>query len=234
MSFLGKLGFINEVPEEEKNSTEAAPSVEKPEVKQSSAPEIRKPAISFAQPIKNITPGQIVGKFDNDIFEKLSIAIEDNNLDGNDFFEFLQSLNKMSGLSVDDNTKFNMVFATLATSSGGMTKPHLIDSIAHYLSVTDNERKIFQKEMAKATAEMVDGKNAYAEQLTQSAKDKADQIQKLSEEIQKINEEIANTKAESIQSALAISQKQADFDVTVQQLENQITDYKTKIEQYIK
>lgn len=245
MGLLGKLGLINEAPVEEQTADEQNPSEEKQEVKNSTTAKVqqnyppkvaqsstRKSTISFA-PATNAASGQVVGKPDDGIFEKLSLAIEENNLDGNDFLEFMQSLNKMQNLTVDEKTKFNMVFATLSTSSGGMTKEKLISSIDHYLDVIENEKTIFEKEMEKATDSEVDQKEQYAEQLSQSAQEKTEQIQKLTQEIQEISNEVATVKAEAAQAKINIAQKQADFEVTVQQLEGQINDYKTKISQHI-
>ena len=139
----------------------------------------------------------------------------------------------MSSLSVDEKAKFNIVFATLANSSGGMTKEHLVESIGHYTSIIDNEKAVFKKEMGKATTEMVDKKESYIEQLSKTAQDKALQIQKLTQEIQEISDAVTATKSEVEQSKFGIAQKQADFDITVQQLENQIIGYKEKINQHI-
>jgi uncharacterized protein (DUF3084 family) len=177
--------------------------------------------------------GQVIGKFDNEIFEKLSLAIEDNNLNGNDFLEFMQSLNKMSALAVDEKTKFGMVFATLSTSAGGMDKTHLIDSVEHYLNVINKEKSTFTSEMGKASTEMVDQKEAQAESISQAIQNKSEQIQKLTAEIQELSGDITNLKAEAAQARVGIAQKEANFAVTVQQLENQINDYKAKIVQHI-
>lgn len=232
MSFLGKLGLINEAEVEEK-TTEENPSDNNQEVKNTTPKaENKKSTISFVPPTVT-NPGQVVGKLDKEIFEKLSLAIEENNLNGNDFLEFMQSLNKLQNLTVDEKTKFNMVFATLSTSSGGMNKEVLLNSIDHYMKVIESEKNVFGNEMGKATTEMVDEKESYIEQLSKSAQEKAEQIQKLTQEIQEINNEVASVKTEVAQSKVSIAQKQADFDVSVQQLEGQINDYKTKIEQYI-
>jgi len=242
MSLLGKLGLISEAPVEEQTTEQQNPSDEKKEVKQSDFKKgertvvakntTKKPTISFA-PTATQTPGQIVGKVDNEIFEKLSVAIEENNLTGNDFLEFMQSLNKLQNVAVDEKSKFNMVYETLKSSSGGMKKDYLLSSIDHYLGVIDNEKKVFEKEMAKATDELVDQKELYIEQLAATAQQKSELIQKLTQEIQEISNEIATVKSESAQAKISIAQKQADFDVTVQQLVGQISDYKTKINQHI-
>lgn len=234
MNFFSKLGLITELPEEVKQDKVSEVKSEKNvQVEQVLSTKEKKATISFAPPAASLNSGQVIGKFDNEISEKLSVAIEDNNLKGNDFLEFMQSLNKMAGLSVDEKTKFNMVFATLTTSDGGLTKEYLMSSIEHYIGVIGNEKEIFRNEMSKASVEMVTNREASVEQLSISAQEKAEQIQKLQQEIQEISENVTVSKSEIEQSKLVIAQKQADFDVTVNLLETQILDYKTKIEQHI-
>lgn len=240
MSILGNLGLVeNQEATAEQNVVEQV-SAEKETENKTVSPSVAPPATqkkqttSFSPIISvNTNSGAIVGKFDNDIFEKLSVAIDENNIKGNDFLEFMQSLNKMSNLKVDENTKFNMVFATLSTSDGGMTKDVLLNSIQHYVDVVENEKVIFTKEMKRVNLEKVEQKESNIEQLLNSAQEKAEQIQKLNQEIQELNETVATTQVEVAESKVAIAQKQADFEITAQQLVNQISDYKVKIEQHI-
>lgn len=225
MSFLSKLGFTYE-PVVEETTPEKAPLKEEATQKKSSlsfSPTITAPTIG----------GQIIGKFDTSLYEMLSNAIEENNLNGNDFLEFMQSLNKMTGLAVDEKTKFGMVFATLSTSSGGMDKNHLIESIDHYLNVIAKEKTTFQSEMGKATTEMVGKKESEVERLSALAQQKSELIQELSQEIKEIGDNVATLKSDAAQAKMGIAQKEADFAITVQQLEGQINDYKAKIAQHI-
>jgi hypothetical protein len=237
MGFLQKLGLVEETEPVVEETTEQIPSetktvVAKTEVKQTTP---KKSTLSFAPSTTTSSiGGAIVGKVNSDIYDKLSVAIEENNLDGNDFLEFMQSLTKMANLVVDEKTKYNMVFATLTTSSGGMTLDHLIDSISHYINVINNEKSTFKSEMQNASAEMVGEKEKAVETLTKTAQEKADLIQKLTQEIQEINGDINTLKSESEESKVVIAQKEADFDVTVKQLESQILEFKDKIVQHIK
>ena len=151
MGLLSTLGLVTEVVEETTSeTTQNTASESKQEVKQTAiqatpqaTPQAKTSSLSFAPIAAPVISGSIIGKIDNDIFNKLSVAIEENNLQGNDFLEFMQSLNKMASLTVDEKTKFNMVFATLGTADGGMSKEKLIDSIAHYLNVINNEKTTF-------------------------------------------------------------------------------------------
>jgi chromosome segregation ATPase len=109
----------------------------------------------------------------------------------------------------------------------------LIDSIAHYLNVINKEKMTFDNEMSSAEATMVGEKEKEIENLSLQAQQKTEQIQRLTAEIQGISENISTLKSEAAQAKISIAQKQADFNVTVQQLEGQILDYKTKISQHI-
>lgn len=229
MNILKKMGLINSSEDETPIESESNTNVEgKQEVV------AKKPSISFAPQTEIPTnPLQIVGKFDDSIMEKLSLAIEENNLKGNDFLEFMQSLNSLTNLAVDEKNKYNMVFTTLSSSSEGITKEYLVKSITHYLSVLDEEKRVFQIEMAKATESAVDSKEAYINNLSAEAVKKSEQIKALQEEIQNISTEIDSSTIEMANAKTVIAQNKANFEVTVERLENQIKEYQSKIEQYI-
>jgi len=239
MSIWGKLGLVSESTQEslpnEFLEKEKIGEIKQTEIKQTEKIEtIQKSTISFAIPsITAPSFKQIVGKIDDSILEKLSIAIEDKNIAGNDFIEFMQSLNKMSNLAVDDKNKFNMVFAILATSSGGMSKEHLVKSVDYYINVLANEKNTFNNEMLNATEEMVSKKELYSKQLMDSVQLKTQEITNLSKEIEELKAESVKCNDDVSSSKIAIAQKQADFNITSQHLINQIVDYKQKIEQYI-
>lgn len=176
---------------------------------------------------------KVVGKIDENILEKLSSAIEKNNLKGNDFLEFMQSLNGLSGLSVQEDAKFKMVFTTLTSSSEGLSKKVLIDSIAHYLDVLDKEKATFSNEMGDAVEKMITSKDAEIKSMEESISKKLQEIESLNKEISEMSGLIGQTKKEIKNSQFVIEQKKADFDLTFLHLENKIKEYKTKIEQYI-
>ena len=235
MSFLEKLGLVNpseevEVKEnvEEKKLVGNVGTVPAPAAKGKSA------GMRFAaQKQATTTSGQIVGKIDNEVYEKLSEAIERHNLDGNDFLEFMQSLNGMSSLSVDEKTKFNMVFTTLSTSSGGMDKATLVNSIKHYLSVIEKEKSLFQREMEGATETTVTTNIQESERLIQLANKKTEQIAILQQEIESLSSESVELNNVAEEFKVKIAQKEADFEITVSQLTQQLNTYDSKINEYL-
>lgn len=241
MGLLHKLGLLNP-PDETDEKVESPENAAQPvkEVKksapvsstnsQNSNPKISKFTIA---PEKPSVPGQIVGEVDEKIFENLSDAIDKNNLPGNDFLEFMQSLNSLKSMAVDEKTKFNMVYATLKSAAGGMDKETLVKSIQHYINVVNKEKEIFVEEMKDATNSMVDANLNEAQNLSALVQKKSDQIQQLNQEILELNGQIGNLNSVAEESKYTIAKKQADFEVTSSQLLSQLEDYNQKINQYI-
>ena len=223
-----KLGLVEEQPmekaqevQEEKNVAEKAP------VQQSST------RFAMQAPVQAAAPGQIIGKVNEEVYKMLSDAVDASNLDGNDFLEFMQSLNSMKHLTVDENTKFNMVFSTLASTQGGFTKEICLNSIKHYLGVIDGEKAIFLGEMQNATNSLVNEKIAEKERLEQMAQSKAEQIQLLQEEIEQISSNVGELNTEAEDAKVKIAQKEADFEVTLEQLVGQLTSYEKKVNEIL-
>jgi hypothetical protein len=226
MNLLAKLGLIydDQVNENEVNKQKAE---EKPVEKKTVLPDKN----TFKSP-DIITSS--TGVFDQGIFDKLSKAIEDNNLKGNDFLEFLKALNGLSSMQIDDNTKFNMVYATLSNSSEGMTKEQLVTSIAHYLNVLENEKTLFEKEIQKVLEDKVN-KNI------QTFNDNESLIKTKLADIERLKGEIENLKQSNLQLNLNVNEikskvenKKANFYITYNSLISKIKSYEEKIQSFIK
>jgi hypothetical protein len=82
-----------------------------------------------------VAPGVIVGAVNEKFYEIISNKISDANLEGNDLLEFVEALTKMQGKKIDEATKFDLVFTALDSSSGGITKKHLMTGCQHELSI---------------------------------------------------------------------------------------------------
>lgn len=63
------------------------------------------------------------------MFQKI---VEDNNIQGNDYFELRRSLDNMAKLAMPDNAKFPAAFFALGT-----TVEHVKESAAHYISLIE-------------------------------------------------------------------------------------------------
>jgi len=235
MGLLQKLGLVEEVEEINDEVVEETTDEQVPVEAPSNHPaQSENRAMRFAPTAATTPQGTIVGEISSEVYDKLSEAIERENLEGNDFLEFMQALQNLSSLNVDENNKFNMVFTTLSTSAGGMTKEFLISSISHYVAVLEKEHEIFSGEMQKATTQMVDETLNEVDRLNELAAHKAEQIQALQAEIGGINENVSDLKQNAEESKFKIAKKEADFNVTFAQLKEQLSTYETKINNYIK
>jgi len=230
MSLLSKLGLVYDETENEQPTVEDNPK------------EVKSPVVERITPTttinnsinESILSSSGTGSFDQVMFDKLSKAIEDNNLKGNDFLEFLKALNGLASMQMDDNTKFNMVFATFASSSEGITKEQLLSSVTHYLAILAEEKVLFSKEMQVVIKNKVEKSIQDLNTNEALIKSKLNEIEKLKGEIetikqnnQKLSIDINNIKAK-------VDVNKLNFDYTYNSLISQINSYKGKIETFIK
>ena len=71
----------------------------------------------------------------------LAEALQNNNIDGVDYFEFRQSLLSLSKISMDEKTRYQSAFAM--AQAMGATPKQLIETAEHYLNVLKNEEHKF-------------------------------------------------------------------------------------------
>lgn len=95
-------------------------------------------------------------------FDKL---MEDANLPGPDFFEFIVALREMDSNAVPDNMKYKMTFS--AFKAMGVTQEKLIQSGEQYLSIINQNALEFDKEASeeKARIDSIDNKVAQKQAL---------------------------------------------------------------------
>ncbi len=232
MNLFKKMGLWTDGETENQGTatTEVVENV-KPSKQTKQQPEIKKPLFADIPTIQN--PSQIVGAVDEKVYQQLSEAIERNNLPGNDFLEFMMSLQNLTSMAVDEKVKFTMVFTTLNATSDKMSKEKLLSSIDHYLGVIEKEKNIFANEMSKATDSMVTAKEQRIKDIGDTIQNKLDLIKQTQKEIDELTASSSGLNIEVAENQYKISKKEADFTTTSNQILNQIMSYKQKIEQYI-
>jgi len=225
MNLLSKLGLVYDDSEKEK---EVKTESEKTEKVISTSISSNTSALKQSEFIPSSS-----GSFDQSVFDKLSKSIEDNNLKGNDFLEFLKALNGLSSVQIEENAKFLTVFATLSSSSEGISKEQLLSSAKHYIDVLEAEKVLFVHEMNVVIEEKVNNNIKNIANNEKLIKSKLEDIEKLKNEIEnfKINNQKLLIEVDKIKSK--VESKKADFDFTFKSLLSQIISYKEKIEKYI-
>jgi len=225
--------YDDDSSEEEQVVEEGAIETKAPEQPVAEAP---KTGINFGMPTSDseaVAPGTIVGSVNEKFYEIISKKVADSNLEGNDLLEFVEALTRMQGKKVDEATKFELVFAALDSSSGGITKEQIMKSVQHYLSIISAERTKFGNGMANAMQKEVQSREESIEGLMTEIEQKEAQIEKLKAEIITSRETIQTLTSEKNAADIDIKQKEADFDVTASKIETEISAIGEKIEKYI-
>lgn len=185
-----------------------------------------KPIVSNLDTQKPIE-GEVNEKFLNILFDSL----EQNNLDGFDYFEFKKSLQALEKMPMDEATRYRSAFAM--ASSMGVDATNLVRTASHYLKVLSEEDKKFQQALAQQNNAGVGSKQSALKKLESSVQQKANQIKKLTEEIATLQKQIESTKQTIAQASHRILKTKSDFEKSYQYLKAQIDTDVTKMKTYL-
>lgn len=181
---------------------------------------------------KVVTPNTSGGGiYEDRIAESLFEALEKNNLEGFDYFEFKNSLKALSQMPLDEATRFRSAFATASTM--GLTVDKLLQTADHYLKILGKEHVTFSDVVSQQKESNITGREQEIERLNKMVQDKSEQIKLLTEEIQKHQADVQKTREEITLAKTRIEQAEANFKSTYTAVVTQMTDDVTKIKQYL-
>jgi lysyl-tRNA synthetase class I len=172
--------------------------------------------------------GQVNDKF----FEVLAKAMEANNQDGFDYFEFKQALANLRNVPMDDATRFKSAFAM--SQAMGVTADKLVNSAAFYLDILKTEQTKFVQAAANQRQSQVGDKQAQSDNLEAIMRQKAEQIKQLTAEIEQHRKEVETIKTDISQAVVKVEQTSRDFEATYQLLVGQIQADVNSMKSYLK
>lgn len=135
-----------------------------------------------------------VDTLDSKIVESLLKAISDHNLSGEDYLEFMDALNAMKNIPLDDSMKVKTVMATLSTK--GLTIAKINESADYYKKILASEKEQFTEELNNQIEISIKSKQKAIDALKESIMQKSKQIAALTEEINKTQSEITQTESQ--------------------------------------
>ena len=185
--------------------------------------------VEAPKPIQPIIPtthtvSSMTGVADEKFVEMLKGVIADNNIPGQDYFEFKQSLDALASLPLDERTKFITIYTTFKLQ--GCEKNTLMSSIDKYISIVQSEEKNFNAELASQRGANVTGKTAQVEE----AKKK---LEALNKEIAETNTFIITASQEIQNAELKLQMTENSFKKSVEKVVAMLQDDKDKINSYI-
>jgi hypothetical protein len=230
MSMFGKLKslFILEDGNESKKAAEKAVKNQEGKANQS------EPKISANDITINIehssTPHS--GKPDAKFVDILLKAVEKDNLEGFDYLEYKSSLQSLSGMDMDEETKYKSSLAMATTMGANPDK--LIKTANHYIATLNKEKNKFQQALKGQKAKQVTGKEASIKQIEKGIAGKMKKIAELQKEIESDNKKMEEMKL-AINKAAAKVQKTSDnFHYAFNVVTGQILADIEKMQKYLK
>jgi chromosome segregation ATPase len=177
-------------------------------------------------------PRHTGGTIDQRIFESLEKAMEENNQQGFDYFEYKNSLKTLAGIIPDEATRYKSAYATAATM--GLTVDRLLESAAFYRTVLEKERDNFTRAVNQQVDLNVTAKQKDAERLQTLIAQKAEQIKRLTEEIAMHQEELARAQGVITEATSRIEATKNNFHFTLEAVMNQIQADIQNIQRYLR
>jgi hypothetical protein len=227
---LNKIKGLFVVPEDEVAGTNVKIEEKKADVKKT------EPSIIVNKSTTDLNKEQSViinsstsskGEFNQNIFNSLTKAISDANLPGEDYLEFVDALQAMKDIPLDETIKMQTVLATLSTR--GLTVQKIIETADYYLKVLERERDKFKEATAQQTQGKVDSRQKQIKTLEEENQKKADQIKILTDEIANNNQQMLQMKKEIEEADNKIKSTENNFNTTYEYLANQILSKVEKI-----
>lgn len=177
------------------------------------------------------TPISVQGSVSDRYVEILASALEKNNQQGFDYFEFRQALANLAKMSMDEQTRFKSAFAMAQTM--GITQAQLLESAQFYIQILNGEQSKFNEAHAQQRSKLIGNRENEIKNLEAAIQQKTQQIEELTKQIEdhkKVSEQI---RAEITESTVKIEKTKSDFDATFSSVVEQLQGDVAKIKQYL-
>lgn len=179
-----------------------------------------------------VAPVVVSGKVSDKFYDILFGAMEANNQEGFDYLEYKKSLQTLSKMPMDEQTRYASAFA--AAQAMGVTAQKLNESAQFYLNILKSEDSKFQESVNAQRQKQIGSKEKAIIDLDATMKAKGEQITKLTQEIAASQEEMGKMKAEISDAVIKIETTLSDFHATYSDLTSQIAQDVEKMSKYLK
>jgi uncharacterized protein (DUF3084 family) len=172
------------------------------------------------------------GTLNDKFMDILMGAIEKNNQEGFDYFEFKQSLRNLAKMSLDESTRYQSAFAMAQTM--GATPAKLVESAKFYISVLGSEQSKFNEAHTQQRSRLIGTREEEIKNHESMIQQKNEQIQQLTQQIEEHRQKSQQIRSEISESTIKIETTKADFEVTYANVVGQIQEDINKMQSYLK
>lgn len=226
---FGKLKslFILEDENESKKAVEKA--VEKEGKDKGGGPTVNANDITV-----NIEPSNApqTGKPDAKFVDILLKAVEKDNIEGFDYLEYKSSLQSLSGIDMDEETRYKSSLAM--AKSMGATPDKLIDTANQYLITLKDERSKFEEALKAQKVKQVTGKESSIKDVEKGIAGKKKKIAELQKEIEADMLKVDEMKVGINKAAAKVQRTSDSFHYAYNMVTGQILTDIEKMQKYLK
>lgn len=173
------------------------------------------------------------GMVDKKFVDHFVSLIENSNLKGPDYFEYMQALKSLSGLGLSEEKQYQAAWASFK-AMGGITDINVLTSTANqYMSVLDNDHQGFLKDVEAAITEKVGGLKNALKSTQDENEAMAKQIIDLQARINGNNEKITKISTDISEQSAKITINKNNYEITYNSFVEQIKGDMAKIKQYL-
>lgn len=169
-------------------------------------------------------------KLNANIVDAIKNVMDDNNLDGYDYYEFMQSISEQTDMP-SEKRKFEVVYSVI--KGMGITKQHLIDTATRYLNAIVKHQEEFNDTIASEESEKVDALKNRAESIESTITEKTELIEAIKKEIESLHNEKVEVLEIAQENEATIDKLRQEGDLAYKLFISQINDGKRKINEYI-
>ena len=180
------------------------------------------PVTTVPSPV--VSTVSVQGVVDNKFVDMLEGVIKQNNIPGQDYFEFKEAVENMKSLPMDEKTKFQTVHSVLSLQ--GCKKDILLSSIDTYVGVINKEKANFDAEMKSAYAQKVQSKLNEVENAKK-------ELESFSKKLAELNSIIQSKSQEAQQEEMQIRATESNFKASADVIISEMISDKEKINNYI-
>lgn len=207
MSMFKKLKGIFILEDEDfKKEVKKSDSEEAPSVEEAIDVDVDYPVEEVSMPDMT-TSSETTTKVDGKFVDILLKAIEKNNTGGFDYLEYKSSLQSLSNMNMDEETRYKSALAMAKTM--GATPQKLISSANGYIEVLKKENTKFKQALKSQREKQVTGREGEINATMESIKKMKDQITALQKQIE-VQEKKLETLKSGINKAAAKVQSTSD------------------------
>lgn len=174
------------------------------------------------------------GVMDKKFIDHFVQLLENSNLKGPDYFEYMQALKGLSGLGLSEEKQFQAAWASFK-AMGGVTDVGILTNTANqYIGILDADRQAFLKDVEAAISQKVGGLKSELKKTEEENENIAKQIVELQRKIEENQSKVKKLTGDIEEQSGKITINKSNYETTHRSFVEQIKGDVANIAAYLK